>query len=289
MRSVPCRERTFKLTLSSRLEYHAWCYLSWFKHVLERLGREPTLALWAAALRDYNDELLIQILSTGWQKVETREGEEIWKALATVAAELFETSVEGVSTAQALALLEDTPPFRQMRKMLPDLNVERCLTTYEALHLFQDAQALLIEALIERYGKQGELIAYDALLELYPQSLAPGASAEEYLSRRAARFESQPQEPDIFTAGLEVEFVCASDTKVVTRVTECEWARYYRERHPRVGYLLACSLDNAAYRSINDRLRLQRTATLMEGGEACDFRVYALANTQSSEGTGNEQ
>ena len=48
------------------------------------------------------------------------------------------------------------------------------------------------------------------------------------------------------------------------------------ERHPRVGYMLACALDNAAYRSFNDQIRLQRTSTLMEGGSECDFRVYAL-------------
>ena len=81
------------------------------------------------------------------------------------------------------------------------------------------------------------------------------------------------------SAGLEVELIRGSDKEVVTRVTECEWAPYYLERHPRVGYLLACSHDNAAYSSISDRVRLQRTSTLMEGGQECDFRVYALEET----------
>jgi hypothetical protein len=85
----------------------------------------------------------------------------------------------------------------------------------------------------------------------------------------------------MFSAGLEVEFVRASETEVVTRVIECEWARYYRERHPRVGYMLACALDNAAYRSFNDRLRLQRTSTLMEDGSECDFRVYAVPEVET--------
>ena len=40
--------------------------------------------------------------------------------------------------------------------------------------------------------------------------------------------------------------------------------------------MLACSLDNAAYKSFDPRIRLQRTCTIMEGGEICDFRVYAL-------------
>ena len=101
-------------------------------------------------------------------------------------------------------------------------------------------------------------------------------SAEDYMARRAARFSTKPEEADMFSAGLEVELVRASETEVVTKVTVCEWARYYLERHPRVGYMLACALDNAAYRSFNDRIRLQRTSTLMEGGTECDFRVYAV-------------
>jgi hypothetical protein len=33
-----------------------------------------------------------------------------------------------------------------------------------------------------------------------------------------------------------------------------------------LGYLMACSTDEAAYRAFNDTLRLQRTSTSMEGG-----------------------
>jgi hypothetical protein len=74
---------------------------------------------------------------------------------------------------------------------------------------------------------------------------------------------------------LVILVVRGSETEVVTLVKECEWARYFQERHPGVGYLLACSLDNAAYESFNQRIHLQRSYTLMEGGEMCDFRVYA--------------
>jgi len=35
-------------------------------------------------------------------------------------------------------------------------------------------------------------------------------------------------------------------------------------------------MDDPVYRSLNERIRLQRTSTLMEGGAACDFRVYAI-------------
>jgi hypothetical protein len=34
--------------------------------------------------------------------------------------------------------------------------------------------------------------------------------------------------------------------------------------------------DVAAYRAFNTRLRLQRTETIMEGNDKCDFRIYAV-------------
>ena len=99
---------------------------------------------------------------------------------------------------------------------------------------------------------------------------------------RAERFSTEPDEPDMFSAGLEVDLIRASETEVVTQVKECEWARYYQEHHRRIGYMLACSLDNAAYKSFDPRIRLQRTCTIMEGGEFCDFRVYALDEDSTS-------
>jgi hypothetical protein len=283
MSYVPCSERTFELRLASEMEYHAWHYLNWLKHLLERLGREPALALWQDAFDTYDEELLLQILATGWEAIAEDERHDVAQGLSEVVDELFPAAVEGVSAAQARAILARTPPFRQIGQHLPEVNVKRQITAYEALHLFRHGLACLAEALIKRYGKQGELMAYDALLEEWPPSPEPRTSVKDFMSRRAARFASEPQEADIFSAGLEVEFVRASDNEVVTRVVECEWARYFLERHPSVGYLLACSLDNAAYRSFNDRLRLQRRSTLMEGGPACDFRVYALETTPPPE------
>lgn len=277
MNDIPCSERTYTLSLADRFGSQAHEYLVWLKTLLERLGREPALTLWEEAFADYDQALLVQILSSGWQPAP--EQADCEQALAESLDELFAAPVAGLTKDEARTLLENTPPFRQIFRHLPDLNVARQITTYETLHLFRDALAGLAEALLDRYGKQGELIAYDALLELWPRHPEPRASAADYLASRAARFQTPPETPDIFTAGLEVKFIRASETEVVTCVVECEWARYFRERHPRVGYLLACALDNAAYRSINDRLRLQRTSTLMEGGDGCDFRVYVTAGS----------
>ena len=152
----------------------------------------------------------------------------------------------------------------------------RQLTTYQAVHLFRDGLARIAEQMLARYGKAGELIVYDAVLEEWTAKPKKKMEVADYLRQRAERFSEEPEEADMHTAGLQVELLRATDGEVITRVTECEWARYYRDHHPNVGYLMACSADNAAYRSLNPKLRLQRTITLMEGGTECDFRVYGL-------------
>jgi hypothetical protein len=88
----------------------------------------------------------------------------------------------------------------------------------------------------------------------------------------------------LFTAGLQIELISKSNRDAVLFVRECEWARYFRERHPGVGYLMACSTDEVAYKAFNSSLRMQRTITLMEGGEMCDFRVYTIDLGENSEG-----
>jgi hypothetical protein len=224
--------------------------------------------------------LLNQILATGWQPGE-QDADEVEAEIDETLSRLFSIPVAGVSVDEAREIMAQTPPFRQIAERFSSLNIEREIGTYQALHLFFDGLALVAESLIDRQGKQGELIAYDAMLYGLRQRSMHQMEASEYLARRLERFTFPSDTQDIFSAGLEVETMPGSENEVVTLVKECEWARYYQERHPEVGYLLACSLDNAAYQAINPSLYLQRTSTLMEGGRFCDFRVYAFVDDDS--------
>lgn len=276
MEYIPCKDRVFPLQLAPEYIEFYETYTHWLKHLLERLGREPTLKIWQTALKDYDDILLGEILSAGWEQVIDSEAIDVQAEITELINEIFPGAVEGVSGDQAKEIIDTTPPFKQINDHIPDIDVIKQITTFDALHLFFDGLALLTETLIDLHGKQGELIAYDAMIEQWTERQQNTIDAAEFMKLRAARFSSEAGEPNIFSAGLEVEFIHASDTEVVTQVKECEWARYYQERHPLVGYLLACSLDNAAYQSFNQRIRLQRTSTIMEGAEICDFRVYTL-------------
>ena len=99
-------------------------------------------------------------------------------------------------------------------------------------------------------------------------------------------FDEEPETPSIYAAGLDVENVATAPTEHITRVKHCEWARYFNERHPGVGYLVACSADEAFGRGYNESLRMQRTSTIMEGGSECDFRWYSAKGTNGGSDEG---
>jgi hypothetical protein len=239
----------------------------------ERLGLLNTLSLWKGTFAAYDDALLIQVLSSGWSEAipagdQPADDPEAW------AAEFFPVDHLDLSTAEARKIVEDTPPVLQILRFFPHHAVEKNLTAYHALHLRFDALACLSEAIIEKYGKQGELMVYDMMVaERIAQGKGGTGSVEDFIKD----FTAQPDQPNLFTAGLKTELLSQTQREAVLSVRECEWARYFRDRHPRVGYLMACSTDEVAYRAYNPSLRLERTRTLMEGGEDCDFRVYAVS------------
>jgi hypothetical protein len=60
------------------------------------------------------------------------------------------------------------------------------------------------------------------------------------------------------------------------RVTECLWAKTYRDAHAGdLGYILSCHADFAAAKAFNPKMRLVRTKTLMQGHDSCNNR-YVL-------------
>lgn len=264
--------RVFPFQLASWLPHRYTSYLHWLRHLLERLGPDSATAIWQEVSQDYDAALLLQILSAGWAEAAQDEALDLEAAIAAALARYFPRPIQGVSPDAARELVERMPPIRQIRQAFSSPNRVKLTTAYEALHLRMDGPALLAEALIRRHGKQGELIVYDLLRQerIESEGGATGSVAEFILD-----FIAEPAEANLFTAGLEVEVVQASECEATLHVRRCAWADYFRERHPQVGYLMACSTDEAAYRAFNPSLRMQRLATLMEGGPFCDFHIFA--------------
>lgn len=269
---IPCHERLFPFRLNANESSKP--YLRWLKHLGERLGVQNALSVWGSAFADYDDTGLNEILSSGWHKVSPDETNPIGSASEPDMEFLSATNL-GLSEPEVIGVIENTPPIAKIRKLFSDDTVEKEITAFEALHLRFDALAYLAEALIKKYGKQGEFIVYDLMVEgrLASQKEKTG-SVEEFLESFAAEEET----PSLFTAGLQTELIYKTEREVVLHIRQCEWARYFRERHPSVGYLMACSTDEVSYKAFNANLRMQRSSTLMEGGELCDFRIFAIGS-----------
>lgn len=271
MNDIPCRERTFLYRMDVSTFYGT--YLRWFRHLSERLGLENTLLVWENSFNDYRSEYLVGILTTEWNRVENDESKQAADKISALVTEIISSMNLELSESEVQRILENTPPIYQIKHYFANDIMEREISAYDALHIRFDGLACLAETIIESYGKQGELIVYDLMIEgRLESSRDEKGSVEQFI----AYFTAEPDQPDIFTAGLETRVIHATESEAVINVLECEWGRYFRERHPQVGYLMACSTDEIAYKSFNNRLRMQRTQTIMEGDELCDFWIYAV-------------
>lgn len=266
---IPCRERKFPLKLAAEFVRCYSDYVDWLIHLLERLGREATLEVWDDASSNADDALLADILAAGWEELEG-ERTDVEGQISQALAQSFALPIEETSIEEARRIIERSRPISQIRQCFRHLDQVRQSTTYEWLHVFRGGFASLVESLIDRHGRQGELIAYDVMTGKAALAPQETMSAEAFLKLLAVRHDPSTRQG----AGLEYEHVRVADSEVVIHIKECEWARYYLEHHPRVGYLMACSGDEWQYRGINPRIRMQRTQTLMEGGALCDFRIY---------------
>jgi hypothetical protein len=257
-----CPKRTFPFKINILSFYQP--YLRWLKHLSERLGYQNTRSIWTMAFEDYDDRLLLGILSPEWHKVTCDGVDQVEDNLNQLLSEFFPITNPSLSSADARIIIEDTPPISQIKQLFSFETVEKEITAYDGLHLRFDGLACLAESIIEMYGKQGELIVYDLMIE---GRLAAGKEGRGSVEEFIEHFTAKPVRPDLFSAGLEIEIISQSQREAVVFVRECEWARYFQERHPLVGYLMACSTDEVAYKAFNPSLRMQRTATLMEGGK----------------------
>ncbi len=72
---------------------------------------------------------------------------------------------------------------------------------------------------------------------------------------------------------ITVEFVKETPNTCEIKVTECLWARTFREYGAGdIGYACICHPDFATAAAFNPKLRMERTKTLMQGDDYCNHR-----------------
>jgi hypothetical protein len=72
---------------------------------------------------------------------------------------------------------------------------------------------------------------------------------------------------------VQYEIIELTPEKIAMNVTQCRYAEMYRELGiEELGFTLSCTRDFALVEGFNPRIKLERSQTIMEGAEHCDFR-----------------
>jgi hypothetical protein len=273
MGDVPLRERRFRITISDVFQSNYEKLSFFLKQLLLRLGEKQTLSLWQKAFAINADDFLVRILSTDWQEIskDSNKSNGI-ETSGEYISDLFGSSIENVTEHAAKGLIEKSLPIPQIRQYFKSLNYEKHILGYEYLHLVDHSIALLAETTINKLGKQGELIIYDIVKEQMASRSRKPCSFTEYCGQCTSLLQSA--EGNWLNCLIDAEIIKETDTELIFHVTQCDCARYFKDHHPTVGYLITCSTDESDAKLYNKNIRLQITSTIMEGGEICDFRYY---------------
>lgn len=63
--------------------------------------------------------------------------------------------------------------------------------------------------------------------------------------------------------------------KIVSHITECMWAKTFKEMNARdLGYVMCCQPDFATGRVYHPKIKFRRTKTLMQGDGYCNHTFY---------------
>jgi predicted hydrocarbon binding protein len=101
------------------------------------------------------------------------------------------------------------------------------------------------------------------------KNMARGVPSNDFAS-----FKSWATAPDrFFQHALTWDAVEDSETALEVKITECLWARTFREAQAAdIGYAGICHGDFAMASAYNPRMRMERTKTLMQGHDCCNHR-----------------
>jgi hypothetical protein len=72
---------------------------------------------------------------------------------------------------------------------------------------------------------------------------------------------------------LDIDVLTATEEQFDYNVKRCRYSETYREMGlGHIGHLLSCNRDGVFCQGYDPRIKMQRTQTLMQGADHCDFR-----------------
>ncbi len=144
----------------------------------------------------------------------------------------------------------------------------------------------LIQAFIDEFGREKTLeIASGVILKLAQENgrdLAQrsGGNSFEHLSKATTQWSAGD--------ALQREVLEKSDTRYDFNITRCKYAEMYKELGlADMGFVFSCGRDGMMYSGFNDKIELQRTQTIMQGADYCDFRLSLKDETAAADEDGS--
>jgi len=130
----------------------------------------------------------------------------------------------------------------------------------------------LIHAFMEEFGEEKAL----AVVRRVVDSLAKESGVQLAQKMGDDSIRSFAEGLKAWGAGgaLEIEDLELTDKRYFFDVKRCRYAEMYRELGLQdLGAVLSCERDFALVQGFNPRMRLERSKTIMENHDRCDFRI----------------
>jgi hypothetical protein len=150
------------------------------------------------------------------------------------------------SDTQTMAMLE--------KRRIEAAILKHVYDTLKASHGVEAAKRTIAEAVRKSAKEQAAELA---------KAVGGNTSLETFIAR---------QEPWLRGGALERDVLEESDTRYRFNVTRCKYAEMYRDMGlGEIGHLLSCQRDGTFCEGYDDRIKLKRTQTIMQGASHCDF------------------
>ncbi len=169
---------------------------------------------------------------------------------------------------------------------MTELDTQSGISRIERRAIEAKALAPIIRAFERRIGREDAL---DLLTEINRQEAFDRGRAVAEASGRNG-IDVLVEDVAGWGAGgsMEMEILERTSTTFSFNVTRCPYFETYRELGlEQLGVALSCCRDEPFARGFNPRLRQDRTQTIMEGADFCDFRYHlGEAERKTTEGGG---
>ena len=130
----------------------------------------------------------------------------------------------------------------------------------------------LIKAFMEEFGKEKTIeIASGVILKLAQEN------GRDLASRAGGNsFDDLANATTQWSAGgaIEREVLDKSEKNYDFNIVRCKYAEMYKELGlADMGFIFSCGRDGSMYSGFNEKIKLERTQTIMQGAAYCDFRL----------------